>query len=292
VGRDWGLTVGGGGNRRRGSAGGGSSPGDTPRVPSVGGESRAIALTALNRAGFDKVTVSQVNDENVPKGAVIGTGRAATAGPATRQDHPADLARPEALHAARRARQVRERCHEGAREAVPEVTSTQHFDASVRRIGHRHRSTGRSERFRATPRDLIVSSGPQMLDVPDVTGNDQNDATNTVRNAASGQHRRSSSVTASTRARSSPRIRKAPRSWRKGRTVTLPSRRVRRRLPCRQPGGSSVADARKALQEAGLKSRCSGFSAAGGGDSGQVFQAAHRSGTDVAPRRHDHAYVI
>ncbi|HEY3715181.1 MAG TPA: Stk1 family PASTA domain-containing Ser/Thr kinase [Jatrophihabitantaceae bacterium] len=254
------------------------------RVPSVGGESRAIALTALNRAGFDKVTVSQVNDENVPKGAVIGTRPGGNSQVRRHAKITLLISLGPKLYT---LPDVRGKSESDATKALEKltlkVTSTQHFDASVPKNAVIGTDPPAGQKVRAnTPVTLIVSSGPQMLDVPDVTGDNQNDATNTVRNAGFEVNiveQFSDGVDEGKVISQDP---EGNSQLEKGRTVTLTVSKGSQTVTVPDNlEGSSVADARKALQKAGLKVKVQRVFGGGGGDSGQVFQADPPSGTDV-----------
>ncbi len=250
------------------------------RVPSVAGEPRATALASLHQAGFDTVTISQVNSETVPRGAVVGTKPGGNSQVRRHAKITLLISLGPKLYVLPDVRGKSEHDANTALGKVPlKVTKTQHFDDNVPKGDAIGTDPPAGAKVRAnTPVTLIVSSGPQLLGVPDVRGDEQGEATATLQNKgfevnvveqfsddvdegkvisqdpSGGQLEKGHTVTITVSKGSE--------------TVTVPNIKLL----------TPVADARQTLEDAGLKVKVRRI---GGGGGGQVFNLDPPSGTEV-----------
>ena len=155
-------------------------------VPNVSGESRSVAQLALRRAGFGQTGVTSEYSENVAKDSVIRTvppsgseltrNRSVTLVVSSGKERFTipdvhDQSQPDAQTAlAKFPFQI----------SVVQQTSDSVPNGNV--IGT-DPSAGSQVKRGQTVR-LLVSSGPAIIDVPDVTGQSQGDATQTLTNAS------------------------------------------------------------------------------------------------------------
>jgi eukaryotic-like serine/threonine-protein kinase len=251
------------------------------RVPAVGGEDQAVALTALHRAGFNDVKISQVNDDNVPKGQVVGTQPGA--GSEVRRHRHITLLisiGPKLYEIP----QLRGKAQDAAKDALGalpiDVSTTQRFDDNVAKDHVIGTSPAAGTQVRAHTRvTLIVSSGPQLLTVPDVTGHNQDDATNQVQNAGFDVNvvqQFSNDVDEGTVIAQDPA---GGSQLEKGHTVTITVSKGSETVTVPNIGtGTPVDQARKTLEDAGLTVKVRNIL---GGTSGTVFQLDPPSGTQV-----------
>jgi eukaryotic-like serine/threonine-protein kinase len=155
-------------------------------VPNVSGESRSVAQLALRRAGFGQTGVTNEYSDNVAKDSVIRTvppsgseltrNRSVTLVVSSGKERFTipdvhDQSQPDALAAlAKFPFQI----------SVVQQTSDSVPNGNV--IGT-DPSAGSQVKRGQTVR-LLVSSGPAIIEVPDVTGQSQGDATQTLTNAS------------------------------------------------------------------------------------------------------------
>jgi eukaryotic-like serine/threonine-protein kinase len=250
------------------------------RVPAVGGEPQATALAALHRAGFN-VTTSEVNDENVPQGQAVGT-RPGAGSQVRRHGHVTLLiSLGPRLYEIPQLRGKSQGNATDALGALPvEVSTTQRFDDNVPKDHVIGTSPGAGTQVRAhTPVTLIVSSGPQLLPVPDITGQGQDDATNLLQNAGFDVNvvqEFNDSVDQGTVISQDPG---AGSQLEKGHTVTITVSKGAETVTVPDIAtGTPVDQARKTLEDAGLKVKVREIL---GGSSGTVFQLDPASGTPV-----------
>jgi serine/threonine-protein kinase len=251
------------------------------RVPSVGGEARAVALTALHRAGFNNVTISEVNDDNIPKDQAVGT-RPGAGSQVRRHGHITLLISigPK-LYEIPQLRGKSQGDAKNALGALPvDVNTTQRFDDNVPKDRVIGTSPAAGTQVRAhTPVTLIVSSGPQLLTVPDVTGHSQDDATNQLQNAGfdvNAVQQFSDNVDQGTVISQDPG---GGSQLEKGHTVTITVSKGSETIAVPDIAtGTPVDQARKTLEDAGLKVKVRNIL---GGSSGSLFQLDPPSGTQV-----------
>jgi serine/threonine-protein kinase len=159
------------------------------------------------------------------------------------------------------------------------ITATQHYDDTVPKGDAVGTDPPAGERVRTnTPVTLIVSSGPELLDVPDVTGDDQDTATSTLQDAGfevKAVEQFSDSVGAGQVISQDPA---GGKQLAKGHVVTLTVSKGGETVPVPDVSGASVADARKTLEGAGLKVKVRQLF---GGNGRQVFSTDPPSGSDV-----------
>jgi eukaryotic-like serine/threonine-protein kinase len=252
------------------------------RVPSVGGEAQTVALAALHRAGFNNVTISELNDENIQKGQAVGT-RPGAGSQVRRHGHITLLVSigPKLYEIP----QVRGKSQGDARNALGalpvDVNTTQRFDDNVPKDHVIGTSPAAGTQVRAhTPVTLIVSSGPQLLTVPDITGDNQDDATNQLQNVGFDVNvvqQFSDNVDQGTVISQDPG---AGAQLEKGHTVTITVSKGSETVSVPDiASGTPVDKARKTLEDAGLKVKVQNI--LGGGSSGSVFQLDPPSGTQV-----------
>jgi len=227
------------------------------RVPTVNGEARVTALAALNRAGFDKVTISQVNDDKVPKGLVVGTkpggnSRVARHAPITLLVSlgPKLYALPD----------VRGQSEDDARAALGKLpvrlTSTRQADDNAPKDSVIRTNPPAGTRVRAEQSvTIIVSSGPPILKLPDVTGSPRDDAIAKLQGMGfkvDVKEQFSDNVAQGNVISQDP----SPNSQlAKGQQVTLTVSKGADFVDVPQVSGLSKDDARHALEQAGLKVR-------------------------------------
>jgi beta-lactam-binding protein with PASTA domain len=253
------------------------------KVPQVGGEPRATALAALHKAGFDKVTISQVNDENVPKGTVVGTKPGGNSQVRRHAKITLLISIGPKLYM---VPDVRGKSESDARKALSKVrvniTTTQHFDENVPKDAVISTDPPAGQKVRAnTPLTLVLSSGPELVDVPDVTDDNVDDATNTL-------HGDGFEVNVveqfSDDADEGQVISQDPEGGSqlaKGHTVTITVSKGSETVTVPNlDSDATLGDARKALQEAGLKVKVRRLTG-GGGDDARVISLDPPSGTDV-----------
>jgi serine/threonine-protein kinase len=252
------------------------------RVPAVTGESRATAMSALHKAGFDKVTVSQVNDDNVPTGAAAGTKPGANS--RVRRHAPVTLLMslgPKLYTLPNVQGKSQDSATKALGELPVQVATRQQSDDNVPKgtvIGTDPQAGAQVKRGQQVT--VLVSSGPPVLTVPDVTGDKQDDATNTLQNMGFEVNvvEQFSDDDQGTVISQDPQ---GNSQLAKGRTVTLTVSQGSETITIPDiPAGTSVSDARKTLQNAGLKVKVRHV-LGGGGDGGQVVSIDPPSGADA-----------
>lgn len=155
-------------------------------VPNVSGESRGVAQLALRRAGFGQIGVTSEYSENVAKDSVIRT--VPPSGSELTRNRSVTLV----VSSGKERFTIPDVHDQGQQDAqaalakfpfqisVVEQTSDSVPNGNV--IGT-DPSAG-SEVKRGQTVRLLVSSGPAIIEVPDITGQSQNDATQTLTNAS------------------------------------------------------------------------------------------------------------
>jgi beta-lactam-binding protein with PASTA domain len=253
------------------------------KVPQVGGEARATALAALHKAGFDKVTISQVNDENVPKGTVVGTKPGGNSQVRRHAKITLLISIGPKLYM---VPDVRGKSESDARKALSKVpvniTTTQHFDENVPKDAVISTDPPAGQKVRAnTPLTLVLSSGPELVDVPDVTDDNVDDATNTLHGdgfEVNVVEEFSDDVDEGQVISQDP---EGGSQLAKGHTVTLTVSKGSETVTVPDlDSDATLGDARKALQKAGLKVKVQRLTG-GGGDNARVISLDPPSGTDV-----------
>jgi eukaryotic-like serine/threonine-protein kinase len=250
------------------------------RVPSVGGEARPVAVAALQRAGFT-VVISEVNDDNVQKGLAVGTRPGAGSQVRRHARITLLISLGPKLYEIPQLRGKSQGDAEDALGALPvAVSTTQRFDDNVPKGQVIDTSPAAGTQVRAhTPVTLIVSSGPQLLPVPDVTGASQDDATNQLQNAGFDVNvvqQFSDTVDQGTVISQDPG---AGSQLEKGHTVTITVSKGSQTITVPDIAtGTPVDQARQTLENAGLKVKVRKLL---GGVSGNVFQLDPPPGTEV-----------
>jgi beta-lactam-binding protein with PASTA domain/predicted Ser/Thr protein kinase len=154
------------------------------RVPAVNGEARETALAALHRAGFNQVTINSVNDERVPSGFATGTKPGGHTKVARHAHITLLISLGPRLYT---LTDVSGRSEADARQALGDlpvrVTSARRASDTVPAgavIGTRPPA---GTKVRAQQQvTIIVSSGPPILTVPDVTNDNRDDAVGKLQN--------------------------------------------------------------------------------------------------------------
>jgi eukaryotic-like serine/threonine-protein kinase len=263
------------------------------RVPVVAGEARGTALAALHKAGFDNVTTSQVNSDTVPTGNAVGTKPAGDSHVRRHAKITLLISVGPNLYV---LPDVRGKSAESARttlrEAHIDVTTTERFDGSVKKGYAIGTDPPAGQKVRAnTSVTLIVSSGPEMVDVPDVTDQNQDDATNTLQNAGfqvNAVEQVSNDVDQGKVISQDP---SGGSQLAKGGTVTLTVSKGPDTVTVPDIAtGTSVGDARRTLEDAGLKVKVRPVFGGAGGDGRQVLSINPPSGAEV--KRGDTITVI
>jgi serine/threonine-protein kinase len=235
-------------------------------VPGVLGEPQQTAVAALSRAGF-VVQVKQDFSPSVPKGSVIGT-----------DPSPGSHVRKDAT--------VIVDVSKGAqRPTVPTVTGRP-VDQAISALQQAGLGIGPQRQqgdptvpagsvigtdpaagtqvAANTPVTLIVSSGPQPVDLPDVTGESVDQATSDLQSAGFqvkvDPNQVFSDQDPGTVAAMSP----PPGTSQQGVTVTLTVSKGQQQVTVPDVTGLSEKDAQKQLKQAGFKVRTLGFSLFGG----------------------------
>jgi len=232
------------------------------------------------------VTTSQVNDDTVPRGTVVGTKPGGHSQVRRHAKITLLISLGPKLY---KLPDVRGKSQDDAMsllgQAHADVTTTEHFDDSVPKGNAIGTDPAAGQQVRAnTPVTLIMSSGPELKDVPDVTGNDQNDATNTLQNAGfevNVVQKFSDSVDEGKVISQDP---PGGQQLAKGRTVTITVSQGAQTVTVPDiASGTRAGDARKTLQDAGLKVKIRPVLGGGnsGDDSRQVISMDPPSGTDV-----------
>ena len=155
-------------------------------VPNVSGESRSVAQLALRRAGFGQTGVTSEYSENVAKDSVIRT--VPPSGSELTRNRSVTL-----VVSSGKERftipDVHDQSQQDAQAALAkfpfQISAVQQVSDSVPNgnvIGT-DPSAGSQVKRGQTVR-LLVSSGPAIIEVPDVTGQSQGDATQTLTNAS------------------------------------------------------------------------------------------------------------
>jgi serine/threonine-protein kinase len=254
------------------------------KVPQVSGEPRATALTALHNAGFDKVTISQVNDENIPKGTVVGTKPGGNSQVRRHAKVTLLISLGPKLYP---VPDVRGKSESDARKALgaftDKITTTQHFNDSVPKDAVIETDPPAGQKVRGnTPVTVVLSSGPELIDVPDVTGNNQDDATNTLHDKGfevNVVEQFSDDVDQGEVISQDPQ---GGDQLEKGHTVTITVSKGSETVTVPDiSAGTTVGDARKALTDQGLKVKVRGLTGGGGGDDKQVLSMDPPGGTEV-----------
>jgi serine/threonine-protein kinase len=155
-------------------------------VPNVSGESRSVAQLALRRAGFGQTGVTSEYSENVAKDSVIRT--VPPSGSELTRNRSVTL-----IVSSGKERftipDVHDQSQQDAQAALAkfpfQISAVEQTSDSVPNgnvIGT-DPSAGSQVKRGQTVR-LLVSSGPAIIEVPDVTGQSQGDATQTLTNAS------------------------------------------------------------------------------------------------------------
>ena len=225
------------------------------RVPTVNGEARVTALAALDRSGFDKITISQVNDEKVPRGFAVGTKPGGDS--RVRRHAPITLliSLGPKLYA---LPDVRGQSEQDARTALGklpvQVSSTRQADDSVPKDAVIRTNPSAGTRVRAEQDvTIVVSSGPPILKVPDVTGSARGDAIAKLQGMGfkvDVNEQFSDEVAQGTVISQNP---SADSQLAKGQRVALTVSKGPDFVDVPQVSGLSKDDARHALEDAGLK---------------------------------------
>ncbi len=152
------------------------------RVPSVGGEPQPTALAALHNAGFNDVTITGVNDDNTPSGTATGTKPGGKSKVRRHAHITLLISLGPRLY---RLTTVHGRSEADARAALRglpvHLVTTQRADDTVPAgtvIGT-NPPAGSKVRSNQTV-TIVVSSGPPILTVPDVTNHSRDDAAGTL----------------------------------------------------------------------------------------------------------------
>ena len=156
------------------------------RVPNVSGESRSVAQLALRRAGFGQTGVTSEYSENVAKDSVIRT--VPPSGSELTRNRSVTL-----VVSSGKERftipDVHDQSQQDAQAALAkfpfQISVVQQTSDSVPNgnVIRTDPSAGSQVKRGQTVR-LLVSSGPAIIEVPDVTGQSQGDATQTLTNAS------------------------------------------------------------------------------------------------------------
>jgi len=227
------------------------------RVPTVNGEARVTALAALDRAGFDKVTISQVNDEKVPKGLVVGTKPGGNSRVPRHAPITLLISLGPKLYA---LPDLRGQSEDDARAALGKLpvrlTSTRQADDNVPKDSVIRTNPPAGTRVRAEQVvTIVVSSGLPILKVPDVTGSPRDDAIAKLQGMGfkvDVKEQFSDNVAQGNVISQDP----SPNSQlAKGQQVTLTVSKGADFVDVPQVSGLSKDDARHALEQAGLKVR-------------------------------------
>ncbi|HEY7046186.1 MAG TPA: Stk1 family PASTA domain-containing Ser/Thr kinase [Jatrophihabitantaceae bacterium] len=255
-------------------------------VPDVGGEPRATAVAALHKAGFSNITTSQVNDDTVPRGTVVGTKPGGHSQVRRHAKITLLISLGPKLY---KLPDVRGKSQDDAMSLLGQthakVTVTQHFDDSVPKGDAIGTDPAAGQQVRGnTPVTLIMSSGPELKDVPDVTGDNQDDATNTLQDAGfevNVVQQFSDSVDEGKVISQDP---PGGQQLAKGHTVTITVSQGSQTVKVPDiSSGTTASDARKTLQDAGLKVKIQSVFGGGNGnnDGRKVISVDPPSGTDV-----------
>jgi eukaryotic-like serine/threonine-protein kinase len=254
------------------------------RVPVVAGESPGTALAALHQAGFDKVTTSQVNSETVARGNVVGTKPSGNSQVRRNAKITLLVSLGPKVYVLPDVRNKSEGTARDALSAVHvKVTTTQRADGSVKKGDAIGTDPPAGTNVRAnTPVTLIVSSGPEMVEVPDVTGQNQDDATNTLQDAGFDVKTVEQANNDVDQGKVISQDPGGGSQVPKGGTVTLTVSKGADRVTVPDIAtGTPVGDARRTLEDAGLKVKVRPVFGGGGGDGRQVLSVNPPSGTEV-----------
>ena len=225
------------------------------RVPTVTGEARVTALAALDRAGFDKITISQVNDEKVPKGLAVGTKPGGDR--RVRRHAPITLliSLGPKLYALTDVHGQSENDARATLGKLPvRLTSTRQADDTVPADTVIRTNPPAGTRVRAEQLvTIVVSSGPPILKVPDVTGSARADAVANLQGMGfkvDVKEQFSDTVAQGNVISQDP---SANSQLAKGQQVALTVSKGADFVDVPQVSGLSKDDARRALEDAGLK---------------------------------------
>jgi eukaryotic-like serine/threonine-protein kinase len=154
-------------------------------VPNVSGESRSVAQLALRRAGFDRSGLTSEYSENIAKDSVIRTV----------PPSGSELTRSRSIIlvvSSGKERFTIPDVHDQSQNDAQAALAKFPFQVSVVQQTSDSVSNGNvigtdpsagTEVKRGQPVRLLVSSGPPIIEVPDVTGQSLDDATQTLTNA-------------------------------------------------------------------------------------------------------------
>jgi eukaryotic-like serine/threonine-protein kinase len=155
-------------------------------VPNVSGESRSVAQLALRRAGFGQTGVTSEYSENVAKDSVIRT--VPPSGSELTRNRSVTL-----VVSSGKERFTIPDVHDQSQQDAQAALAKFPFQISVVQQVSDSVPTGNvigtdpsagSQVKRGQTVRLLVSSGPAIIEVPDVTGQSQGDATQTLTNAS------------------------------------------------------------------------------------------------------------
>jgi beta-lactam-binding protein with PASTA domain/serine/threonine protein kinase len=156
----------------------GMGPGSPGTIPQVANKTVAEAQQLLRTAGFQS-TVKDVFDDNVPPGLVVGSEP--EAGQVIRKFQPVSLAAskgPELFplpELSGKSLDQAKTALNGAGMALGQITETYDETAAAGTVLAQAPRSGNPVRH-GTPVNLTVSKGPQPIPVPDVRGQEQDDA--------------------------------------------------------------------------------------------------------------------
>lgn len=236
----------------------GMGPGSAAAVPPVANKTVAQAQQLLEQAGF-RSTTSDVFDDNVPAGLVVGSDPAA--GLEVRKLQPVSLfvsKGPQLFPLPKLAGETLADAQATVKRAGMAMGAvTERFDENVAAgvVLSQNPAAGTDVR-RGTPVALLVSKGPRPIPVPSVVGRDRNDAVKAIEDAglsaevaAEGVFDRK--IPKGAVASQSP----ANGTLARGSTVTLTISKGPRMVEVPSYIGKQASDARKALEALGFEVR-------------------------------------
>lgn len=236
----------------------GMGPGSAATVPPVANKTVAQAQQLLEQAGF-RSTTSDVFDDNVPAGLVVGSDPAA--GLEVRKLQPVSLFVSKGAQLFPLPKLAGETLTE-ARAALKRAgmamgAVTERFDENVAAgvVLSQNPAAGTNVR-RGTPVTLVVSNGPRPIPVPSVVGRDRNDAVKAIEDAGlsaevAAEEVFDRKVPKGAVASQSP----ANGTLARGGTVTLTISKGPRMVEVPSYIGKQASDAREALEALGFEVR-------------------------------------
>lgn len=236
----------------------GMGPGSAAAVPPVANKTVAQAQQALEQAGFGSRT-SDVFDDNVPAGLVVGTDPAA--GMEVRKLQPVALfvsKGPQLFRLPKVAGETLANAKAEIKEAGMAMGAvTERFDENVASgvVISQNPAAGTEVR-RGTPLALVVSKGPRPIPVPSVVGRDRNSAVKAIEDAGltaevAGAEVFDRQVPKGAVVSQSP----GNGTLARGGTVTLTISKGPRMVEVPSYIGKQASDARKALEALGFEVR-------------------------------------